>query len=101
METRRGQQGKRWSRRTDDRTDRRGTQDPVAQDPGGTPKRALSTASGSPRGDPEAGRRGAGIGNPNRGGSTDPTGLAASSSTVDRPDVLGVQLRISAGPERP
>ena len=50
---------------------------------------------------PGGGVRELGIGNPDRGGSTDPTGLAASSSTVDRPDVLRVQFRISTGAECP
>ena len=73
----------------------------MVQDPGGARKRTVSSASGSPRGDSEPGGRNTGTGDTNRGGSTDPTGLAASSSAIDRPDVLGVQLWISAGPERP
>ena len=58
----------------------------------------LPASAGAPRADSEAWRRGAGTGDTDGDRSADPASPAASAATVDRSDVLGTQLRLSAGP---
>ena len=61
----------------------------------------LSTTAGEAGGDPEAGRRGAGVGHPDGSGSVHPAGDPAGVDSGVRPDVLAIELRVPPRQERP
>jgi hypothetical protein len=62
--------------------------------------RNVSTAAGARGGNPQARRRGAAIGHPDRGGSSRAASHPAGAGENPGPDVLDFKLRLSAGTRR-
>ena len=69
----------------------------LADDTDQTAGGRLSTATGAPGGHTQAARRGTDTGHSDGGGSADPAGVASGAATDLRADLLGGELRLSAG----